>query len=190
MQNDLSFSVYTNNSLLWQLAVPSPLACLPVQCMLARRKIKLIEGNAKCHHLKILTYKGTLRQVFISLRSKTPYPHLGPLHPSCINYLCTYDLYSPVQNVLDACISITRGSGRGWALEFSSFLGPVKWHRVPFGANIWTNMSDCMYLHSINSNKHPYRSIFCNIIILRNYAYILAPHRKIRLIESNANVVI
>jgi hypothetical protein len=28
--------------------------------------------------------------------------------------------------------------GGGWALEFSSFLGPVKWHRadreVPFGA--------------------------------------------------------
>jgi hypothetical protein len=28
--------------------------------------------------------------------------------------------------------------GRGWALEFSSFLGPVQWHRddrrVPYGA--------------------------------------------------------
>jgi hypothetical protein len=31
-----------------------------------------------------------------------------------INYLCTYDLYSPVHNVLDACISITRASGRGF----------------------------------------------------------------------------
>ncbi len=39
-------------------------------------------------------------------------------------YLYTYDLYSPVHNVLDACISITRGSGRG--LAFESFLGPVK----------------------------------------------------------------
>ena len=52
------------------------------------------------------------------------------------NYLCTYDLYSPVHNVLDACISVTRGSGRG--LEFQSFLGPVKWHpadsRVSYGA--------------------------------------------------------
>jgi hypothetical protein len=38
------------------------------------------------------------------------------------NYLCTYDLYRPVHNVLDACIYITRGSGRG--------LGPVKWHRA------------------------------------------------------------
>jgi hypothetical protein len=27
-----------------------------------------------------------------------------------LNYLCTYDLYSPVHNVLDACISITRTS--------------------------------------------------------------------------------
>ncbi len=46
------------------------------------------------------------------------------------NYLCTYDLSSPMHNVLDACIPITRGSWRG--------LGPVKWHRadrrVPFGA--------------------------------------------------------
>ncbi len=30
-----------------------------------------------------------------------------------INYLGTYDLYSPVHNVLDACIFITRASGRG-----------------------------------------------------------------------------
>jgi len=29
-----------------------------------------------------------------------------------INYLCTYDLYRPVHNVLDACISIKRASGR------------------------------------------------------------------------------
>jgi hypothetical protein len=59
-------------------------------------------------------------------------------HP--YKYLCTYDLYSPVHNVLDACISITRGSGGGgWALEISSFLGPVKWYRadrrVPFIRN-------------------------------------------------------
>jgi hypothetical protein len=55
----------------------------------------------------------------------------------CFNYLCTYDLYSPVHNVLDACISITRGSGRGLGLGIREFLGPVKWNRaerrVPFG---------------------------------------------------------
>jgi hypothetical protein len=67
------------------------------------------------------------------------YPVDSQVRP-VINYLCTYDLYSPVHNVYDACISITRGSGRGWALEFSSFLGPVKWHRadrrVPFGGGL------------------------------------------------------
>ncbi len=41
---------------------------------LGRRKIRLIEGNAKCRHLKKLTCKGTLRQVFICLR---PPPLLG-----------------------------------------------------------------------------------------------------------------
>ncbi len=34
------------------------------------------------------------------------------------NYLCIYDLYSPVHNVLDVRIS------------FESFLGPVKWRRA------------------------------------------------------------
>jgi hypothetical protein len=29
------------------------------------------------------------------------------------SYLYNYDLYSPVHNVLDVCISITRASGRG-----------------------------------------------------------------------------
>jgi hypothetical protein len=39
-----------------------------------RRKVRLIEGNVKCRHLKNSTYKGTLRQVFICLRPRTPYP--------------------------------------------------------------------------------------------------------------------
>jgi hypothetical protein len=41
-----------------------------------RRKIRFIE---ECRHLKKLTCKGTLRQVFICLRSRTPYPP-PPLH--------------------------------------------------------------------------------------------------------------
>jgi hypothetical protein len=47
---------------------------------------------------------------------------------------------APVHNVLDACIAYPlRGEvGGGWALEFESFLGPLKWHRadrrVLFGA--------------------------------------------------------
>jgi hypothetical protein len=39
-----------------------------------RRKIRLIESNAKCRRLKKLTCKGTLRKVFICLR---PLPFLG-----------------------------------------------------------------------------------------------------------------
>jgi hypothetical protein len=43
---------------------------------LTRRKIRLIEDNAKCRHLKKLTCKGTLRQVFISLRPPPlPFTH-------------------------------------------------------------------------------------------------------------------
>jgi hypothetical protein len=49
-----------------------------------RRKIWLIEGNAKCCHLKKLTCKGTLRQVFICLRPRTLYP------PSHTVYLYLY----------------------------------------------------------------------------------------------------
>jgi hypothetical protein len=38
-----------------------------------RRKMRLIEGNAECRHLKIVTHKETLRQVFIYLRPRTPH---------------------------------------------------------------------------------------------------------------------
>jgi hypothetical protein len=55
------------------------------------------------------------------------------------NYFCTYDLNRPLENnVLDACILVRGQVGGGWALEFESFLVPVKRHRadrrVPFGA--------------------------------------------------------
>jgi hypothetical protein len=67
--------------------------------------------------------------------------------PRDINYLCTYDLYSPVHNVLDACISITRGSRRGLGPGIPEFLGPVNWHRadrrVPFGAMLRKKYFDC-----------------------------------------------
>ncbi len=49
--------------------------------------------------------------------------------PEKYNYLCTYDFYSSVHNVLDACISITRGSEWGLGPEILKFFGPVKWHR-------------------------------------------------------------
>ncbi len=46
--------------------------------------------------------------------------------PRHINYLCTYDLYSPVHNVLDACISITGASGRGLGPGIREFFGPCE----------------------------------------------------------------
>ncbi len=46
------------------------------------------------------------------------------------NYLCTCDLYSPVHNVLDGCVYITWGSGRGLGPGIPKFLGPVKWERA------------------------------------------------------------
>ncbi len=39
-----------------------------------RRKIRLIEGREKYRHLKTFTCKGTMRQVFICLRPRIPYP--------------------------------------------------------------------------------------------------------------------
>ncbi len=48
-------------------------------------------------------------------------------------YLSTYNLYGPVCNVLDACISITRGSERGLGPGILEFLSPVKCE-PPFGA--------------------------------------------------------
>jgi hypothetical protein len=55
-----------------------------------RRKIRLIEGNAKCRYLqKKITCKGTLRQVIICLRTRTPYPP-----PPYTRYTCMYTVYS------------------------------------------------------------------------------------------------
>ncbi len=47
-----------------------------------RRKIRLIESNDKCRHLKKLTCKGTLRRVFyLSAAHSAPMtPYSPPLH--------------------------------------------------------------------------------------------------------------
>ncbi len=67
-----------------------------------------------------------------------PYSQGTSCLPCYNSYLCTCDLYSPVHNVLDACISIMRASGRGLGPGSREFLGPVKWHRAdrrgPVGA--------------------------------------------------------
>jgi hypothetical protein len=40
----------------------------------------------------------------------------------------TYDIYSLVHYVFDACRSITREGRRGLSPGNQNFLGPVKWH--------------------------------------------------------------
>ncbi len=41
-----------------------------------------------------------------------------------------YDLYGPVRNVFDACIYITRASGRGLGSGNQGFYGPCEMHRA------------------------------------------------------------
>jgi hypothetical protein len=86
------------NSHLFGRIIPSVDPCLLSACNFVRgkctlqvvstnrRKIKLIEGNAKCRHLKQLTCKGTLRQVFICLRPSPPYPPSPFILYTCIQY--------------------------------------------------------------------------------------------------------
>jgi len=54
-----------------------------ISISLTRGKIRLIDGNAKCSHIKKLTCKGTLRQVFICLRPRSTYP---PYNVKCTVY--------------------------------------------------------------------------------------------------------
>jgi hypothetical protein len=77
-------------------------------------------------------------------------------------YLCTYDLYSPVHNILDACISITRAEGKWegvglwistvfWVpkTEYVSFHGPlfqVRIHSKISPSVVW-KMWTIFFLH-------------------------------------------
>jgi hypothetical protein len=53
--------------------VSSPCVHIQFPVLSQRRRTRLIESNAKCRHLRKLTCKGTLQQVFICLRPRTPY---------------------------------------------------------------------------------------------------------------------
>jgi hypothetical protein len=64
-----------------------------------RRKVRLIEGNAKCRHLKTITCKGTLRQEYICLSPRTPYTTPYTLY-TCILYSIPY--------------LFTQGRGKSW----------------------------------------------------------------------------
>ncbi len=65
-----------------------------------RRKIRLTKGNSKCPHLKKLTCKGTLRQVFISRR------------PRNRTYSPEHTVY--VYTVFSVHIHTGRGGGGNW----------------------------------------------------------------------------
>ncbi len=100
--------------------------------------------NAPEEHIMYLTVVSWFLISFVMVASSSnkflyapapPPPSVWALKPpswALVRKTCTYDLYSHVHNVLDACISITWASGRGlgpWILEF---LGP-KWHS-PIGS--------------------------------------------------------
>ncbi len=70
--------------------------------------------------LAIVSVASTLILAILVFVDTVSMPHFD------INYLCTYDLYSPVQNVLDACVSITMGSGRGLGPGILEFFGPCE----------------------------------------------------------------
>jgi hypothetical protein len=53
------------------------------------------------------------------------------------NYLCTCDLYSPVHNVLEACIYITWGSWRGLGPGIPEFFGPCEMGTSQSASSIW-----------------------------------------------------
>ncbi len=107
---------------------------------LPRRKIRLIEGNAKCRHLKKLSCKGTLRQVFICRRPRTTYP--PPAQCTHTVYVYKVDLF-------------TQGRGEGgeggesWTREKER---GATVHKV--GSKIPT------WLQSLNSDKHLPQSPF------------------------------
>jgi hypothetical protein len=74
-----------------------------------RRKIRLIESNAKRHYLKKLTWKGTLRQVFYL--SEAPSLPMTPYSPPLTHCILAY---------LFTCILVylfTQGGGGGTLRE-------------------------------------------------------------------------
>ncbi len=99
-----------------------------------RRKIRLIESNAKCGHLKKLTCEGTFRQVFIRQRPRTSPPCTLPL-THCIS----------VYNIL---IHMEKRGMRG-ELNQPERRG-VGQHFTKLGRKY---QHDWLYLQSINSDK-------------------------------------
>jgi hypothetical protein len=71
-----------------------------------------------------------------------------------------------MHNVLDACISITKASGRGLGPEILEFFGPLKWQRakrVPFGPKkvefLELNLLPLAQVIDLPTSKTLYRAI-------------------------------
>jgi hypothetical protein len=111
--------------------VSSPCVHIQLPVLSQRRRTRLIESNAKCCHLKNLTYKRTLQQVFICLRHRTSYP------PPYTPYTCIHYTYSLTEGGWGGRVKPER---RGEGQQFTK-LGRKYQH-------------DWLYLQSINSGKH------------------------------------
>ncbi len=108
-----------------------------------RRKIRLIEDDAKYQHLKELTCKGTLRQVFISAWG--PEPQTSPPY----TLLCIF-IYS-------TSIFLHTGKGEGGRVEPERRLEGQQLTKL-----IRKYQHDWLYLQSINSDKHlPQKQFTC-----------------------------
>ncbi len=75
-----------------------------------RRKLRLIEGNAKCRHLNKLICKGTLRQVFICLRPRTPEAPIYPPPPQPLHTVYVHTVYSILIHTGKGGGVLTRGA--------------------------------------------------------------------------------
>ncbi len=67
-------------------------------------------------------------QTSSSSRSRSMFSSVfkGTVSWECNNFLCTYDIYSLMHNVLDTCISILRASGTGLGPGIREFFGPCE----------------------------------------------------------------
>jgi hypothetical protein len=98
---------------------------------LLHREIRFIEGNAKCRHLKKVTRKGTLRQLFICLRPPPP--------------VCTYIPIPVLIHTGKGGVLTQRKRERGNRAEHRS----QSWVE-----NMTESTQEISYLQSMNSDKH------------------------------------
>jgi hypothetical protein len=123
---------------------PDPLLFVWIKLRSGSRSFKLPKKCRKNVNdmLVLCHWKGRIpTQIWNSIRIRSKY-----------NYLCTYDLYSPCIMMFWMRANLLQGQvGGDWALEFESFLGPVKCHRanrrVPFGAEKFS-------YHTANAPPH------------------------------------